>query len=124
MTAGGNGNSIAVAQAWSRFLFDGWIRVQVPDPMQEIPTFSAFHLPILVNSSTVVPANDFLSEPLTRKGCMVVGNYHRSPVPLRALAAGSRGVVQRTEAICDTAHIHKYFLVLMRRSTSLRTRER
>ena len=38
---------------------------------------------ILVNSSTVVPANDFLSEPHTRKRCKMVGHSHRSQVPLR-----------------------------------------
>ena len=52
-TAGGSGKSLAVAQGWSRFHFDGWIRVPVADPMQKFPTFSVFHLPILVNSSTV-----------------------------------------------------------------------
>ena len=72
--------------------------------MQNFPTFSVFHLPILLNSSTVVPVNDFLSEPLTRKGCMVVGAFPplagagatppRCPRwPVRALAAGRRGVV-------------------------------
>ena len=33
LTAGGNGNSLAVAQAWSRFLFDAWTCLQVVDPM-------------------------------------------------------------------------------------------
>ena len=33
-------------------------------------------------SSTIVPANDFLKELPTRKECMVVGRFHRSPMPL------------------------------------------
>ena len=37
--------------------------------------FPFFHLPTLTISSTIVPANDLLTELPTRKGCVVVGAF-------------------------------------------------
>ena len=45
--------------------------------------FSAFYPQIIMVSPTLAPANILLTEPLTRKGSMVVGYSHRSPMPLQ-----------------------------------------
>ena len=73
------------------------------------------YLPTFTISSTIVPANDLLTEPPTCKGCMVVGHFHRSPMPLQrplvvhvgqccTIGAGCPDIAYRTEATRETAH--------------------